>query len=182
MRVQVRFCVLRCRIRIDSCGRQWPPGASRGRGTCEAVRSPVGKRGGGLAGIHPADLSAVVLRALVERAGIEPEQVDDVVWGCVNQVGEQTFDIARTAVLTAGWPESVPGTTVDRQCGSSQQAVSFAAAGVIAGHYDIAVAGGVESMTRIPLGSAQLDGMSPTCNPNWSSAAADAAATAPPNT
>ena len=126
-----------------------------------AVRTPVGKRNGGLSGIHPADLSALVLGALADRSGIEPACVDDVVWGCVNQVGEQTFDIGRTAALSAGWPESVPGTTVDRQCGSSQQAVSFAAASVIAGHYDIAVAGGVESMSRIPLGAAQIDGMSP---------------------
>ena len=122
----------------------------------EAVRTPTGKRNGGLSGVHPADLSAHVLRALVERAGIDPVLVDDVVWGCVSQVGEQTFDIARTAVLSAGWPESVPGTTVDRQCGSSQQALHFAAAGVVAGHYDIAVAGGVESMSRVPMGSAML--------------------------
>jgi acetyl-CoA acyltransferase len=120
----------------------------------EAVRTPTGKRGGGLAGVHPADLSAQVLRALVERTGIDPGVVDDVIWGCVSQVGEQTFDIARTAVLSAGWPESVPGTTVDRQCGSSQQAVHFAAAGLIAGQYDVAVAGGVEVMSRVPMGSA----------------------------
>ena len=88
----------------------------------EAVRTPVGRRGGALAGVHPADLSAAVLRALAERTGLDPALVDDVIWGCVSQVGEQTFDIARTAVLSAGWPESVPGTTVDRQCGSSQQA------------------------------------------------------------
>jgi acetyl-CoA acyltransferase len=119
----------------------------------EAVRTPVGKRNGRLSGVHPADLSAHVLQAVVERTGIDPALVDDVIWGCVNQVGEQTFDIARTAVLSAGWPESVPGTTVDRQCGSSQQAVHFAAAGVIAGHYDLAVAGGVESMSRVPMGS-----------------------------
>ena len=122
----------------------------------EAVRTPTGKRNGGLAGVHPADLSAHVLRALVERSGIDPTLVDDVIWGCVSQVGEQTFDIARTAVLSAGWPESVPGTTVDRQCGSSQQALHFAAAGVVAGHYDVAVAGGVESMSRVPMGSAML--------------------------
>src|SRR4051794_38012331 len=99
----------------------------------EAVRTPVGRRGGMLADVHPADLSAVVLRAVTERTGLDPALIDDVIWGCVSQVGEQTFDIARTAVLSAGWPESVPGTTVDRQCGSSQQAVHFAAAGVIAG-------------------------------------------------
>jgi acetyl-CoA acyltransferase len=118
----------------------------------EAVRTPVGKRNGGLAGVHPADLSSHVLAALAERAGIDPVIVEDVVWGCVGQVGEQTFDIARNAVLGAGWPESVPGVTLDRQCGSSQQAVSFAAASVMAGHYDVVVAGGVESMSRVPMG------------------------------
>jgi acetyl-CoA acyltransferase len=118
----------------------------------EAVRTPVGKRNGGLAGVHPADLSSQVLAALAERAGIDPAVVEDVVWGCVGQVGEQTFDIARNAVLGAGWPESVPGVTLDRQCGSSQQAVSFAAASVVAGHYDVVVAGGVESMSRVPMG------------------------------
>jgi acetyl-CoA acyltransferase len=111
-----------------------------------------------LAGTHPADLSAVVLRAITERTGLDPALIDDVIWGCVSQIGEQTFDIARTAVLSAGWPESVPGTTVDRQCGSSQQAIHFAAAGVIAGQYDLVVAGGVESMTRVPMGSAFADG------------------------
>src|SRR5881628_3338250 len=119
----------------------------------DAVRTPVGKRNGALSVIHPADLSAITLSAIVERTGIDPEVVDDVIWGCVNQVGEQTFDIARTAVLSAGWPESVPGTTVDRQCGSSQQTVSFAAASVIASHYDLAVAGGVEVMSRTPMGA-----------------------------
>jgi acetyl-CoA acyltransferase len=118
-----------------------------------AVRTPTGKRNGGLSGVHSADLSALVLQALAERTGIDPALVDDVVWGCVSQVGEQTFDIARTAVLSAGWPESVPGTTVDRQCGSSQQAVHFAAAGVVSGQYDLAVAGGVEVMSRTPMGS-----------------------------
>jgi acetyl-CoA acyltransferase len=118
----------------------------------EAVRTPVGKRNGGLSGVHPADLSSHVLGAIAERTGIDPAVVEDVVWGCVGQVGEQTFDIARTAVLGAGWPESVPGVTVDRQCGSSQQAVSFAAASVLAGHYDVVVAGGVESMSRVPMG------------------------------
>ncbi len=123
-----------------------------------AVRTPVGKRNGGLAGVHPADLSAHVLEELATRTGIDPAVVDDVIWGCVSQVGEQTFDIARTAVLSAGWPESVPGTTVDRQCGSSQQAVHFAAAGLMAGQYDVAVAGGVESMSRVPMGSAAAAG------------------------
>ncbi|WP_134324142.1 thiolase family protein [Cumulibacter soli] len=119
----------------------------------ESVRTPVGKRGGGLSGVHAADLSAVVLKAVAERSGVSPELIDDVIWGCVSQVGEQTADIGRNSVLTAGWPESIPGVTVDRQCGSSQQALAFAAAGVIAGHYDIAVAGGVEMMSRVPMGS-----------------------------
>src|SRR4051794_19024176 len=119
----------------------------------EAVRSPVGKRNGGLSGVHPGELSAQVLNGLAQRAGIDPEIVDDVIWGCVMQAGEQALDIARTAVLAAGWPESVPGVTVDRQCGSSQQSVHFAAAGVVAGHYDVVVAGGVESMSRVPMGS-----------------------------
>jgi acetyl-CoA acyltransferase len=119
-----------------------------------AVRTPVGKRHGSLSGIHPADLSALVLTELAARTEIDPAVIDDVVWGCVSQAGEQTFDIARTAVLSAGWPESVPGTTVDRQCGSSQQAVHFAAAGLISGQYDVVVAGGVESMSRVPMGSA----------------------------
>src|SRR4051812_29724356 len=117
----------------------------------EAVRTPIGKRNGGLSGVHSADLSAHVLRALVDRAGVDPALVDDVVWGCVGQVGEQTSDIARTAVLAAGWPETVTGVTIDRQCGSSQQSVHFAAAGLIAGQYDVVVAGGVESMSRVPM-------------------------------
>ncbi|PBC47967.1 acetyl-CoA C-acyltransferase [Rhodococcus sp. ACS1] len=120
----------------------------------EAVRTPVGKRNGGLSTVHPADLSAVVLNALVERVGIDPSVVEDVIWGCVQQVGDQANDIARNAVLAAGWPETVPGVTVDRQCGSSQQALNFAVASVAAGHYDVVVAGGVESMSRVPMGSA----------------------------
>jgi acetyl-CoA acyltransferase len=123
----------------------------------EAVRTPVGKRNGALSGVHPVDLSGYVLQALAERSGIDPVVVDDVIWGCVTQVGEQTFDIGRHAVLAAGWPDSVPGTTVDRQCGSSQQSVHFAAAGLIAGQYDVVVAGGVESMSRIPMGSSLGD-------------------------
>jgi acetyl-CoA acyltransferase len=122
----------------------------------DAARTATGKRNGGLSGIHPVDLSAHVLRGIAERTGIDPALVDDVIWGCVSQVGEQTSDIGRNAVLAAGWPESVPGTTVDRQCGSSQQSVSFAAASVIAGHYDLVVAGGVESMSRVPMGSSSL--------------------------
>ncbi|NMO91629.1 acetyl-CoA C-acyltransferase [Actinomycetospora sp. TBRC 11914] len=119
----------------------------------EAVRTPVGKRNGGLSGVHPTDLSAHVLSGLVERAGVDPALVEDVVWGCVSQTGEQTLDIARNAALAAGWPETVTGVTVDRQCGSSQQAVHFAAAGLVAGQYEVVVAGGVESMSRVPMGS-----------------------------
>jgi acetyl-CoA acyltransferase len=118
-----------------------------------AVRTPVGKRNGGLSGVHPVDLSGQVLQALAARTGLDPALVDDVIWGCVSEVGEQTFDIGRNAVLAAGWPESVPGVTVDRQCGSSQQSVHFAAAGVVSGQYDVVVAGGVESMSRVPMGS-----------------------------
>jgi acetyl-CoA acyltransferase len=125
---------------------------------CGAVRTPVGKRRGGLAGVHAADLSATVLTALAERTGLDPVVVDDVIWGCVSQVGEQTGNIGRVAVLAAGWPESVPGTTVDRQCGSSQQAVAFAAAAVVSGQADVVVAGGVESMSRVPMGSSNGDG------------------------
>ena len=126
-----------------------------------AVRTPVGKRNGGLSGVHPVDLSAHVLNSLAMRTGVDPAEVDDVIWGCVSQVGEQTFDIARTAVIAAGWPLSVTGVTVDRQCGSSQQSVHFAAAGLIAGQYDVVVAGGVESMSRVPMGSALANGQLP---------------------
>jgi acetyl-CoA acyltransferase len=124
----------------------------------EAVRTPVGRRNGSLAGVHATELSAHVLKALVERTGMEPELVDDVIWGCVTQLGMQAFDVARNAVLAAGWPESIPGVTVDRQCGSSQQSVHFAAAGLIAGHYDVAVAGGVEIMSKVTMGSNAGDG------------------------
>ncbi|MBM0239927.1 acetyl-CoA C-acetyltransferase, partial [Micromonospora sp. ATA32] len=123
-----------------------------------AVRTPVGRRKGSLSGVHPVDLSAHVLRALAERTGIAPDEVDDVVWGCVSQVGEQSWNIARNGVLAAGWPESVPGTTLDRQCGSSQQALHFAAATVASGQADLVVAGGVESMTRVPMGSSVVGG------------------------
>ncbi|HVW80088.1 MAG TPA: acetyl-CoA C-acyltransferase [Mycobacteriales bacterium] len=119
----------------------------------EAVRTPVGRRNGAYKDVHPVDLSAHILESLQERTGIDPAVIDDVIWGCVSQVGEQTMNVGRNAVLAAGWPESVPGTTVDRQCGSSQQAVHFAAAGVLSGQYDVAVAGGVEVMTRVPMGS-----------------------------
>ncbi|MET8154008.1 acetyl-CoA C-acyltransferase [Actinoplanes sp. NPDC049668] len=118
-----------------------------------AVRTPVGRRNGGLAEVHPADLSAIVLRALAARAGFDPADVEDVMWGCVSQVGEQSWNIGRSAVLAAGWPESVPATTMDRQCGSSQQALHFAAATVLSGQADLVVAGGVESMSRVPMGS-----------------------------
>ena len=118
-----------------------------------AVRTPVGRRNGGLAPVHPVDLSAAVLRALTERTGIDPADVEDVIWGCVSQVGEHSWNIGRNAVLAAGWPESVPGTTLDRQCGSSQQALHFAAATVLSGQADLVVAGGVESMSRVPMGS-----------------------------
>ena len=120
-----------------------------------AVRTPVGRRNGALAAVQAGELSATVLTALADRTGIDPAAVDDVIWGCVGQVGEQTGNIGRHAVLSAGWPESVPATTVDRQCGSSQQAVHFAAAGVISGQYDIAVAGGVEMMSRVPMGASR---------------------------
>ncbi|MBV0896147.1 thiolase family protein [Microbacterium sp. NC79] len=127
----------------------------------EAVRTPVGKVRGALRETHPASLSSDVLRALVSRTGIDPSIIDDVVWGCVSQAGEQAGNIARTAILGAGFPEQVPGTTVDRQCGSSQQSVEFAAALVMAGLRDVVVAGGVESMSRVPMGSARMDAASP---------------------
>ena len=121
-----------------------------------ARRTPTGKRNGVLSGVHPADLSAHVLEDLVKTAGVDPALVEDVIWGTVSQTGEQTGDIARTAALSAGFPETVTGVTVDRQCGSSQQAVHFAAAGIIAGQYDIVIAGGVESMSRVPMGSSSM--------------------------
>ena len=124
-----------------------------------AVRTAVGKRNGGLCAVHPADLSALVLNALVERAGIDPEVVDDVLWGCVSQVGDQSSNIGRYAVLAAGWPESIPGTTINRACGSSQQALDFAAQAVMSGQQEVVVAGGVEVMSRVPLGAARATGM-----------------------
>jgi acetyl-CoA acyltransferase len=117
-----------------------------------------GKPGGALHGVHPTDLLATTIRALIERTGIDPAQVDDVIAGCVSQVGDQSLNIARMATLVAGFPESVPATTVDRQCGSSQQAAHFAAQGVIAGAYDVVIAGGVESMSRAPMGSSVAGG------------------------
>ncbi|NGP04338.1 acetyl-CoA C-acyltransferase [Rhodococcus sp. 14C212] len=124
----------------------------------DAVRTPIGRRGGALSEIHPANLSAHVLGALADRTGLDPASVEDVVWGCVSQVGEQAGIVSRSAVFAAGWPETVPATTVNRACGSSQQAVSFAAATVISGQSDVVVAGGVESMSRVPMGSASKNG------------------------
>jgi len=125
----------------------------------EAVRTPVGKRNGGLSGMHAADLSAIVLNELLERVGVGPEIIDDVIWGCVSQVGDQSSNVGRYAVLAAGWPESIPGTTVNRACGSSQQALDFAVQAVMSGQQDVVVAGGVEVMSRVPLGAARATGM-----------------------
>ena len=125
-----------------------------------AVRSPVGKRGGSLKDVHPVDLLADVLRELVARTGVDPERIEDSITGCVSQAGEQTFNIGRNAWLAAGFPETTPATTIDRQCGSSQQAAHFAAQGVMAGAYDLVVAAGVESMTRVPMFSSTM-GQSP---------------------
>ncbi len=124
----------------------------------DAIRTPLGRRNGKLKNWHPVDLAAETLKALIDRTGIDPGLIDDVVMGCVMQVGEQAFNIGRNAVLAAGWPDTVPATTIDRQCGSSQQAAHFAAQGVMAGAYDIVVAAGVEVMTRVPMGSAMADG------------------------
>jgi acetyl-CoA acetyltransferase family protein len=124
----------------------------------DAVRTPLGKRNGRLREWHPVDLAAELLNAVRDRNDLDPAVVDDVVLGCVMQVGEQAANVARNAVLAAGWPDTVPGTTIDRQCGSSQQAAHFAAQGVIAGAYDVVVAGGVEVMTRVPMGASMADG------------------------
>src|SRR6185369_5606008 len=124
----------------------------------EAVRTPVGRRGGQLKAWHPVDLLAHTLQALVVRAGIDPSRIDDVIAGCVSQVGEQAVNVGRNAALAAGFPESVPGTTIDRQCGSSQQAIHFAAQCVISGAYDVVIACGVEAMTRVPLGASIENG------------------------
>jgi acetyl-CoA acyltransferase len=124
----------------------------------DAVRTPLGRRNGALRDWHPVDLAAHVVRAVVERNDVDPALVDDVIAGCVSQTGEQALNVARNAALAAGFPETVPGTTVDRQCGSSQQALHFAAQGVMAGAYDVVVATGVESMTRVPMGSTILNG------------------------
>ncbi len=123
-----------------------------------ALRSPVGRRNGALAGVHPVDLSADVLTALVSRTGIDPAEIDDVVWGCVTQIGDQSSNVARWATLAAGWPAAVPAVTVNRACGSSQQAVDFAAQAIMSGQADLVVAGGVETMSRVPLGAARATG------------------------
>src|SRR5439155_18363965 len=122
----------------------------------DAIRTPLGRRNGQLSGWHPVDLAAHVLDTLVVRHDLDPGVVDDVIMGCVSQVGEQAMNIGRNALLAAGFPDTVPGTTVDRQCGSSQQALHFAAQGVIAGAYDMVIAAGVESMSRVPMGSSVL--------------------------
>ncbi|MEU6379363.1 acetyl-CoA C-acetyltransferase [Streptomyces sp. NPDC046909] len=127
----------------------------------EAVRTPVGKRNGGLSAVHPADLGAHVLKTLMERSGADPAAVEDVVFGCLDTVGPQAGDIARTCWLAAGLPEEVPGTTVDRQCGSSQQAVHFAAQGVLSGTQDLVVAGGVQNMSMIPIAFATRQAAEP---------------------
>src|SRR5580692_12715138 len=127
----------------------------------DVVRTTFGKRGGALAHWHPADLLGFALTSLIARTGIDPERVDDVIGGCVSQVGEQSTNVARNAWVSAGLPQSVPATTVDRQCGSSQQAVHFAAAGVAAGHYDLVMACGVEVMSRVPLASNARGGTGP---------------------
>src|SRR5437763_6485892 len=124
----------------------------------DAVRTPVGKKGGGLASAHPADLGAHAISGLVDRTGIDPAAVEDVIFGCVDTIGPQAGDIARTCWLVAGYPDDVPGTTVDRQCGSSQQAVHFAAQAVMSGTSDLVVAGGVQNMSAIPISAAMLAG------------------------
>jgi acetyl-CoA acetyltransferase family protein len=127
----------------------------------DSVRTPLGRRNGRLAGWHPVDLAAHTLQALVARNDLDPAVIDDVIMGCVMQVGDQAVNVGRNAALAAGFPDTVPGTTIDRQCGSSQQAAHFAAQGVIAGAYDIVIAAGVESMTRVPMGSSFLPGSTP---------------------
>jgi acetyl-CoA C-acetyltransferase len=124
----------------------------------DAARTPVGKRGGGLADVHPADLGAHAIKAIIDRTGVDPHAVEDVVFGCVDTIGPQAGDIARTCWLAAGLPDEVPGTTIDRQCGSSQQAVHFAAQAVMSGTSDLIVAGGVQNMSRIPISSSMTAG------------------------
>src|SRR5512146_3408723 len=138
----------------------------------EAVRTPLGKRSGSLKDVHPVDLSAHVLEALVARTGIDPGLIEDVIWGCVSQTGEQAANVGRNAALAAGFPEDVPGVTVDRQCGSSQQAAHFAAAAVVSGQCDVVVAGGVESMSRVPMRITASLGPGAPCGP-WMEARYD---------
>src|SRR6478609_5384496 len=139
----------------------------------DAVRTPVGRRGGGLSQVHPADLGAASIKALFDRNDIDPGAVEDVVFGCVDTIGGQSGDIARTAWLVAGLPEHVPGTTIDRQCGSSQQAIHFAAQGVMSGTQDLVVAGGVQNMSQIPISTAMVVGQELgfpdpfTTSPGW---------------
>ena len=125
----------------------------------EAVRSPIGKRNGSLKDTHPVDLLAEVLKEAVSRSGVDPGQIEDHITGCVSQVGDQSINVGRNGWLAAGFPEEVPSTTVDRQCGSSQQSIHFAAQGVMAGAYDLVMASGVENMTRVPMGSSMAGGM-----------------------
>jgi acetyl-CoA acyltransferase len=127
----------------------------------DAVRTALGRRNGKLKDVHPVDLAATTLQALVERTGVDPALIEDVIMGCVMQVGDQAVNVGRNAALAAGFPETVVGTTVDRQCGSSQQAAHFAAQGVIAGAYDIVIAAGVENMTRVPMGASFIAGSLP---------------------
>jgi acetyl-CoA C-acetyltransferase len=136
-----------------------------------AVRSPIGKRNGGLSSVHPVDLAAHVLRELIARTGVDPAAIEDVIMGCVSQAGPQAIDIARNAWLSAGLPESVPGVTIDRQCGSSQQAIHFAAQGVLSGTQDMVIAAGVESMSMVPMGSTvalpMKEGLASPFGPGW---------------
>ncbi|HEV2243177.1 MAG TPA: beta-ketoacyl synthase N-terminal-like domain-containing protein, partial [Streptosporangiaceae bacterium] len=136
-----------------------------------AVRTPVGKRNGGLSAVHPADMAAHVLTELIARTAADPSAIEDVIMGCVSQIGPQSVDIARTAWLSAGLPENVPGVTIDRQCGSSQQAVHFAAQAVLSGTQDLVVAAGVESMSMVPMGSTVAlpleKGMAPPFGQGW---------------
>ena len=150
----------------------------------EAVRTAGGRaRKGGLIDVHPADLGATILNALVDRTGIDPAAIEDVIAGCVSQAGEQSFAFGRNLVLASKLPDSVPAVTIDRQCGSSQQALTFAIASVVAGHYDIAVAGGVESMTRVPMGTNRANGpgkaFGPTIFERYGQEETDAEAEAP---
>jgi len=144
----------------------------------EAVRTPVGRRGGKLKGWHPVDLLAQTLATLVQRTGIDAELIEDVIVGCVSQVGEQSLNVGRNAALAAGFPESVPGTTVDRQCGSSQQAIHFAAQGVISGAYDIVIAGGVEAASSAGNAAAAIEASTPRTNAFTHGTASNATASA----